>query len=48
MSFTGKPLLDTGDSFPEMSLNSITGYSFELPKVFAGSWAIVLFYRGEW
>lgn len=48
MSFRETPRLDTGDHFPEMSLNSITGFPFELPSEFAGSWGIVLLYRGEW
>jgi len=48
MSFTEKTRLDTGDPFPEVSLNSITGYAFELPNEFAGSWGIFLLYRGEW
>lgn len=48
MSFTEKTRLDTGDTFPEMSFKSITGYSFELPSEFAGSWGVVLLYRGGW
>ena len=45
MTFAENKRLDTGDSFP---FDSITGYTFELPKEFAGSWGIVLLYRGEW
>ena len=48
MSFIEKNRLDTGDPFPEISFNSITGYNFKLPNDFAGSWGIVLLYRGEW
>lgn len=48
MSSREKTRLDTGDRFPELSCKSITGYTFELPKEFAGSWGIVLFYRGQW
>ncbi len=48
MSFTEKKRLDTGDTFPEMSFKSISGYSFELPCEFTGSWGVVLLYRGGW
>ena len=48
MTFTKQNRLDTGDSFPEITFNSITGYSFNMPKDFDGSWGIVLLYRGEW
>lgn len=48
MPFTEKNRLNTGDPFPSISLNSITGYTFELPNEFADSWGIVLFYRGGW
>ena len=40
--------LDTGDLFPEISFKSITGYSFELPDAFKGSWCVLLIYRGGW
>lgn len=48
MTFLRKSQLNTGDKFPEMSMDSITGYSFDLPKEFTGSWGIVLLYRGDW
>jgi len=48
MPFTEKARLDTGDSFPEITFKSITGYAFELPKEFTGSWGVVLLYRGGW
>lgn len=48
MSITEKARLDTGDAFPEITFKSITGYDFELPTDFAGSWGLVLLYRGGW
>jgi hypothetical protein len=48
MSFKKTAKLDTGDSFPEITFKSITGYSFELPEEFTGSWSLVLLYRGGW
>ncbi len=40
--------LDTKDLFPDISFKSITGYSFELPDAFKGSWCVLLIYRGGW
>jgi hypothetical protein len=41
-------MLDTGDLFPEMSLQVLGGGEARVPGEYAGHWAIVLFYRGHW
>jgi hypothetical protein len=48
MPFTKNKRLDTGDSFPEITFQSITGYTFDLPKEFTDAWSVVLLYRGDW
>ncbi|MDT8443545.1 MAG: hypothetical protein RQ722_04590 [Desulfuromonadales bacterium] len=40
--------LDTGDSFPKMTLTTTSGDSLALPEALAGHWGILLFYRGDW
>jgi len=40
--------LDTGDSFPDISVTVTTGHKLQLSDGFVGEWAVVLFYRGDW
>ncbi len=42
------PLLRPGDPFPELMISAIGGGALTLPDVFAGDFAVVLFYRGAW
>ena len=42
------PLLRPGDPFPELMVSAIGGGALTLPDVFAGDFAVVLFYRGAW
>jgi peroxiredoxin len=42
------PLLDRGDAFPPLSLSLTDGATLELPHALAGSYGVVLFYRGSW
>ena len=42
------PLLRPGDPFPELMISTIGGGALTLPDVFAGDFAVVLFYRGAW
>lgn len=41
-------LLNPGDRFPELTVSEAGGDAFELPSAFAGSFGVVLFYRGSW
>jgi peroxiredoxin len=41
-------ILDTGDSFPEITLNVTDGSTISLPGYFEGQWGIFLIYRGNW
>jgi peroxiredoxin len=42
------PLLSPGDSFPALTLTPPGGPALTLPDVFAGDFAVVLFFRGAW
>jgi peroxiredoxin len=42
------PLLKPGDPFPDLEVTVPGGESIALPEAFAGSYAVVLFYRGAW
>src|ERR1700757_1980696 len=41
-------LLQPGDSFPMLTMRLAGGGTFELPGDLAGSFGVVLFYRGAW
>ncbi len=40
--------LDTGDHFPELEFDTISGSKIVLPGNLAGVWTVLLFYRGHW
>ena len=41
-------LLKNGDSFPRLVVKSVAGGEIHLPEDLAGSYGVVLFYRGAW
>lgn len=42
------PALHNGDTFPALSLDLVGGRRISLPDDLAGSYGVVLFYRGSW
>jgi peroxiredoxin len=42
------PLLNPGDPFPRLTINTADGQGLTLPDAFAGDFGVVLFYRGSW
>ncbi len=40
--------LDSGQPFPDLKLDLVSGGSQTLSALAAGQWAAVLFYRGDW
>jgi peroxiredoxin len=42
------PLLNPGDPFPRLTINTTDGQSLTLPDAFAGDFGVVLLYRGSW
>jgi peroxiredoxin len=41
-------LLQNGDAFPKVTVPAVGGGTIELPAALAGSWGVVLIYRGAW
>jgi peroxiredoxin len=41
-------LLNPGDRFPDLPVTEVGGDMIELPGALAGSFGVVLFYRGSW
>ena len=42
------PLLQPGDTFPELTLTVPGGKTVTVPETFAGQFGVVLFFRGAW
>jgi peroxiredoxin len=42
------PILHNGDSFPELKIPAVGGGSLAIPRDLAGSYGVVLIYRGSW
>jgi peroxiredoxin len=42
------PLLNPGDPFPRLTIDTTDGQALTIPDAFAGEFAVVLFYRGAW
>jgi len=42
------PLLQTGQTFPQLDLPAVGGGTISLPDDLAGSFGVVLVYRGSW
>jgi peroxiredoxin len=40
--------LQNGDLFPDLAIDIVGGGSIVLPRDLAGSYAVILFYRGSW
>ena len=40
--------LNSGDTFPKMSLNLVDGGKLELPGGLDAKYKVILFYRGYW
>ncbi|HSQ32842.1 MAG TPA: peroxiredoxin family protein [Gemmatimonadaceae bacterium] len=45
---TKVPALNNGDAFPDITLNIVGGGRLSLPADLAGSYSVVLIYRGSW
>ena len=45
---SGARRLDTGDTFPQLTIRMLGGDTINLPVDVAGHWSVVLFNRGHW
>ena len=48
MARAGKNILDTGDKFPNLKLQTLDGSVIETPTGLKNPWNVILFYRGFW
>jgi len=48
MARAGNNILDTGDKFPLLRLQTLDGSVIETPTGLKGPWNVILFYRGFW
>ena len=48
MGRISKNLLDTGDLFPRIDLQTLSGKTLSLPKDIGDGYGILLIYRGHW
>jgi len=48
MGRLGKNLLDTGDRFPELDLQLISGRTLRLPQELEEGYSVIFLYRGHW
>ena len=48
MPRAGTNILDSGDAFPNLEIQRVGGGTIVLPDELAGSYGVVLFYRGHW
>ena len=41
-------ILDSGDMFPALSMDTVAHGRLTLPDAFGGAWGVVLVYRAHW
>ncbi len=42
------PLLNNGHAFPKLTIPAVGGGAIALPDALAGSWGVIVIYRGAW
>lgn len=48
MARQGTSILDTGDRFPTLELETVQHGPLRLPEAFGGHWGVFLVYRAHW
>jgi alkyl hydroperoxide reductase subunit AhpC len=41
-------ILDSGDTFPDLEMDSVDHGRIQLPEHFSGGWGVLLVYRAHW
>ena len=41
-------ILDSGDDFPALEMNTVAHARIELPRHWDGNWGVLLIYRAHW
>jgi hypothetical protein len=48
MARTGTFILDSGDRFPSLEMQTVNSGRLSLPDGFGDGWGVFLIYRGHW
>ncbi|MBI4537052.1 MAG: hypothetical protein HY712_03740 [candidate division NC10 bacterium] len=48
MARAGNVILDSGDPFPVVRLDTVAHGTLTLPEAFRGGWGVFLVYRAHW
>ena len=48
MARAGSFILDSGDPFPALTMNTVGNGRLTLPEAFGGGWGVFLIYRAHW
>lgn len=48
MARAGSGILDSGDTFPQISMDTVAHGRLTLPDWFGGRWGVFLAYRAHW
>ncbi len=48
MTRAGSSLLDSGDKFPALAIETVNHGQLRLPDAFRGGWGVFLLYRAHW
>jgi len=48
MTRAGSTILDAGDVFPALTVDTVAHGRLELPAALAPGWGVVLLYRAHW
>jgi hypothetical protein len=48
MARESSTILDTGDRFPDLEFNLVSGEKMLLPRDLGNRWRVLLIYRGHW
>lgn len=48
MAGEGRGILDTGDRFPALTMDTVKHGQIRLPEAFGDGWGVFLVYRAHW
>jgi hypothetical protein len=48
MARAGSTFLDSGDMFPQLKMQLVSGEKLKLPEAIGEAYGVILLYRGHW
>ncbi len=48
MARAGTRILDSGEPFPTLTMETVANGRLSIPEAFADGWGVLLLYRGHW